>query len=260
MLKNIVNIVKIGGNVINNDDQLETFLVDFAKLQGLKILIHGGGKKATELASQLGLAPKMINGRRITDKANLEVVTMVYAGLLNKNIVAQLQKHNCNAIGLTGADANIIKAHKRIVKEIDYGFAGDIDDIDHSNIKVFLDNKLIPIFCAITHDKRGQLLNTNADTIASEVAVALSKEYKVVLTYCFEKNGVLENINDENSVINTINSQDYLSLKKDKIIAEGMLPKLENCFYALQHGVSKIIIGNPTLIANVNQPSTTLTL
>ena len=158
MLKNIVNIVKIGGNVINDDDQLDSFLVDFAKLEGLKILVHGGGKKATELASQLGLAPKMINGRRITDKENLEVVTMVYAGLINKNIVAQLQKHNCNAIGFTGADANIIKAHKRIVKEIDYGFAGDIDHVDHSNIKIFLDNKLTPIFCAITHDQERTII------------------------------------------------------------------------------------------------------
>lgn len=260
MLKNVVNIVKIGGNVINDDDQLDTFLEDFAKLEGMKILVHGGGKKATELASQLGLTPKMINGRRITDKENLEVVTMVYAGLINKNIVAKLQKHNCNAIGLTGADANTIKAHKRIVKEIDYGFAGDIDLVDHSNIKILLDNNLTPIFCAITHNKKGQLLNTNADTIASEVAVGLSREYRVVLTYCFEKNGVLKNIDDDNSVINRINSQDYVSLKKDKIIADGMLPKLENCFYALQHGVSKIIIGNPTLIANKDQPSTTLIL
>lgn len=260
MLKNIVNIVKIGGNVINDDDQLNVFLEDFAKLEGLKILVHGGGKKATKLASQLKLTPKMINGRRITDKENLEVVTMVYAGLINKNIVAKLQKHNCIAIGLTGADANTIKAHKRIVKDIDYGFAGDIDHVDHSNIKILLDNNLTPVFCAITHNKKGQLLNTNADTIASEVAVALSKEYNVVLTYCFEKNGVLKNMNDDNSVINTINSQDYVSLKEDKIITDGMLPKLENCFYALQHGVSKIIIGNPTLIANKDQPSTTLTL
>lgn len=260
MLKNVVNIVKIGGNVINDDDQLNSFLFDFAQLKGFKILVHGGGKKATELAGKLGLEPKMINGRRITDRENLEVVAMVYAGLINKNIVAQLQKHNCNAIGLTGADANTIIAHKRIVKDIDYGFAGDIDHVDHNNIKILLDNNLTPIFCAITHDKKGQLLNTNADTIASEVAVALSKEYEVILTYCFEKNGVLKNMNDENSVINTINSRDYLSLKKDKIIADGMLPKLENCFFALQHGVSKIIIGNPTLIANKDQQSTTLTL
>ncbi|MDH5413920.1 MAG: acetylglutamate kinase, partial [Flavobacteriaceae bacterium] len=230
------------------------------QLKGFKILVHGGGKKATELASHLGLEPKMINGRRITDRENLEVVTMVYAGLINKDIVAQLQKHNCNAIGLSGADANTIKAHKRIVKEIDYGFAGDIDHVDHGNIKILLDNNFTPIFCAITHNMKGQLLNTNADTIASEVAVALSKEYEVILTYCFEKNGVLKNMNDENSVIRTINSQDYLSLKKDKIIADGMLPKLENCFYALQHGVSKIIIGNPTLIANKDQLNTTLTL
>lgn len=257
-MKNKLTIVKIGGNIINNDEALVSFLTDFSSLEGLKILIHGGGKKASELATQMGLTPKMINGRRITDKANLDVVTMVYAGLLNKRIVAQLQNKNCNAIGLSGADANSVKAHKRLVKNIDYGFAGDIDKVNNSVIKLLLENKLTPIFCAITHDKKGQLLNTNADTIASEIASALAENYKVKLIYCFEKNGVLYNINDDNSVIENINLKSYQKLKKENKIADGMLPKLENCFNALQKGVVEISIGNPTIITNKNQKYTIL--
>ena len=256
----IVHIVKIGGNVINDNYQLDSFLEDFARLEGFKILIHGGGKKATDMAKQLGLSPTMLDGRRITDKANLEIVTMVYAGLINKKIVSKLQQYNCNAIGLSGADANIIKAHKRIIKDIDYGFAGDIDQVDHNTINILLANNLSPVFCAITHDQKGQLLNTNADTIASEVAVSLSKDFETILVYCFEKNGVLKDVNSESSVIENIDLKTYEVLKKDHIISDGMLPKLENCFYALQHGVEKIIIGNPSIIANKDQPSTTLTL
>lgn len=259
-MKPIVNIVKIGGNVINNDKALTSFLVDFTSIKGLKILVHGGGKKATKLATQIGLEPKMVNGRRVTDEASLEVVTMVYAGLLNKKIVAQLQQHNCNAIGLSGADANCIKAHKRIVKEIDYGFAGDVDKVNDSVIKLLLENNLTPVFCAITHDKNGQLLNTNADTIASELASGLANHFQVVLTYCFEKNGVLKNVNDNDSVIENIDSKNYKELKKENIIADGMLPKLENCFYALNNGVEKIIIGNPTVITNKSQKYTCLTV
>jgi len=258
--KSIVHIVKIGGNVINDSHQLTSFLANFALLNGDKILVHGGGKKATELSNQLGLAPKMMNGRRITDHDNLEVVTMVYAGLINKNLVAQLQKNNCNAMGLSGADGNTIKAHKRIVKDIDYGFAGDIDSVNHGTIKLLLENKITPVFCAISHDKKGQLLNTNADTIASEIASKLSIDYQTILIYCFEKDGVLKDVNDGNSVIENIDLKKYEELKKDHIISEGMLPKLENCFFALQHGVSKIIIGNPSIITNRDQLSTTLTL
>ncbi len=259
-MKNKLTIIKIGGNVINNDEALTSFLVDFASIKGLKILVHGGGKKASELAAQIGLTPKMVNGRRITDEANLDVVTMVYAGLLNKKIVAQLQQHNCNAIGLSGADANCIKAHKRIVKDIDYGFAGDVDEVNDSIIKVLLENNLTPVFCAITHDKNGQLLNTNADTIASEIASGLAKHFQVILTYCFEKNGVLKDVNDDDSVIENIDSKSYEELKNKNIIVEGMLPKLENCFYALNNGVAKIIIGNPTVIVNNNQQYTSLKL
>jgi len=260
MNKQSVHIVKIGGNIINDKEILSSFLYDFSKMEGLKILVHGGGNKATKIANDLGLQPKMIGGRRITDEANLEVVTMVYAGLLNKDITAQLQHNNCNAIGLTGADANCILAHKRMVKDIDYGYAGDVDAINSKVIKLFLENKMTPVFCAITHDKKGQLLNTNADTISSEIAKALSDDYQVELIYCFEKNGVLEDINYDNSVIERINKETYEELKKKRIIAEGMLPKLKNCFEALENGVKKVIIGNPEIISNRDQKYTTLTL
>ena len=260
MSNSIVHIVKIGGNVINDENRLESFLIDFAKLEGSKILVHGGGKKATELANKLGLSPKMTKGRRITDEANLEVVTMVYAGLINKKIVAQLQKNHCNAIGLSGADGNVIKAHKRLIKDVDYGFAGDIDIVDNRMIKLFMENDITPVFCAITHDKNGQLLNTNADTIASEIAVELSYDYQTILIYCFEKDGVLKDVMDDSSVIETIDLKTYQALKMNHLIEDGMLPKLENCFYALKHGVSKIMIGSPSIIANKNERSTTLKL
>ena len=260
MHKKLLRIIKIGGNIINNKEVLSSFLSDFSKLEGLKILVHGGGKRATTMAKNLGLEPKMIGGRRITDEANLEIVTMVYAGLLNKNITAQLQLNDCNAIGLTGADANTILAHKRIVETIDYGFAGDVDEVNSEGIKLFLENKMTPVFCAITHDKKGQLLNTNADTISSEIAKALSNDYKVELVYCFEKNGVLEDVNNNNSVIERINKETYENLKEKNIIAEGMLPKLKNCFDALENGVKKVLIGNPEMISNRNQKYTTLTL
>lgn len=260
MGKKTLHIVKIGGNIINNEVLLNSFLKDFSELEGLKLLVHGGGNKATELASKLGLKPKMINGRRVTDKANLEIVTMVYAGLLNKKITAQLQQYNCNAIGLSGADANCIVAHKRIVKDIDYGFAGDIDLVNSSVINMFLQNELLPVFCAITHDKKGQLLNTNSDTIASEIAIAMSKYFFVELNYVFELKGVLENIENKNSVIPSINFKKYEQLIEYKIISEGMIPKLHNCFNALKEGVSKVKIGNETMIKNTNSICTTLSL
>lgn len=259
-MKEKLRIVKIGGNVINDREQLESFLKDFSDMESLKILVHGGGKRATELAASLGLQTKMIGGRRVTDEANLEIVTMVYAGLLNKNIVAKLQANNCNAIGLTGADANTIMAHKRIVKDIDYGYAGDVDSIENKSIKLFLNNGIVPIFSAITHDKKGQLLNTNADTIASELAKGLSDDFEVELIYCFEKMGVLTDIDDDDSVIADIDKKKYEQLKADQIIAEGMLPKLENCFESLENGVKKVIIGRPELIRNNGMLHTSLTL
>lgn len=259
-MKKQLSIVKIGGNVINSSEQLDSFLYDFAKLDGLKILVHGGGRKATEMADSLGLQAKMIGGRRITDEANLEVVTMVYAGLLNKNIVAKLQAKACNALGLSGADANVIKAHKRIVKEIDYGFAGDIDEVENKTITLFLNGGITPVFSAITHNGQGQLLNTNADTIAAELAKSLSNDFEVELVYCFEKNGVLQHVNNDDSVIEQINKEAYEKLKDERVIAEGMLPKMENCFDALQNGVYKVHIGKPELISDMHIKHTTLML
>jgi len=259
-MKKQLSIIKIGGNVINNSEQLDRFLKDFAALKTQKILVHGGGRKATEMADAMGLEPKMIGGRRITDEANLEVVTMVYAGLLNKNIVSKLQAFDCNALGLSGADANVIQAHKRIVKEIDYGFAGDIDLVDNKTVSLFLEAGITPVFSAITHNKNGQLLNTNADTIAAELAKALSNHYEVELIYCFEKNGVLRDVEDDSSVIEMINTKVYKALKKDGIIHEGMLPKMHNCFDSLQHGVDKVILGKPELINDRTKKYSTLTL
>jgi len=260
MTKQTLNIVKIGGNVINNEEALISFLKDFSKLDEPKVLVHGGGKRATEIASEMSLKPKMIQGRRVTDEANLEVVTMVYAGLLNKKITAQLQQYNCNAIGLSGTDANCILAHKRIVKEIDYGFAGDIDEVNAPTINVFLRNNMIPVFCAITHDKNGQLLNTNADTIASEVAIAMSHLYNVQLNYVFELKGVLKSIEDKNSVITQINLSKYEQLVEQGIISEGMIPKLHNCFNSLKKGVKNVKIGDASLIKGTDKLYTTLSL
>lgn len=260
MSKQTVQIIKIGGNVINNNEALSSFLKDFSSLKGPKILVHGGGKKATEVSSAMGLQPQMINGRRVTDEATVEVVTMVYAGLLNKKIVAQLQKNGCNAMGLSGADANCILAHKRIVKDIDYGFAGDVDAINDVIIDVLLQNNVTPVFCAITHDKNGQLLNTNADTIASEIAIGMSEIYNAELNYVFELKGVLESINDKDSVIKEINSEKYEELVEQGIIADGMLPKMHNCFNSLRRGVSKVKIGDASLVNSSAKLYTTLSL
>ncbi len=241
-----LHIIKIGGNVIDNSENLHRFLKDFAALDGFKILVHGGGKVATQLSATLGIESKLVDGRRITDIETLRVVTMVYAGLINKNIVASLQAVDCNAIGLTGADGNFILAKKRPVKTIDYGFVGDIDDnsIQAENISKLMEAGFIPVFCALTHDGAGQLLNTNADTIASALAVALSKHYATTLIYCFEKKGVLQDIDDEDSLIRDIDPERYEELKKRQIISGGMLPKLDNAFTAIACGVKAVIIGH----------------
>lgn len=259
-MKQKLKIIKIGGNVINNKDALSSFLANFSKIEEAKILVHGGGKRATEMISELGLKPKMVNGRRVTDDATLEIVTMVYAGLLNKNITAQLQQKNCNAIGLSGVDANTILAHKRIVKDIDYGFAGDVDAVNSDVIKLLVENNLTPVFCAITHDKNGQLLNTNADTIAAELAKGMSTYLEVELIYCFEKLGVLANVDNDATLIEKIDFKMLHSLKKTNVISDGMLPKIDNCFDALQNGVTKVIIGKPEIIGDKNLKHTTLVL
>ena len=225
-MKAKLKIVKIGGVVINDEDRLESFLKYFSAIEGHKLLVHGGGRKATELSSSLGLETKMVAGRRITDEAGLEVVTMVYAGLVNKRIVAKLQALDCNAMGMSGADANSILAHKRIGSEIDYGFAGDVDGIEGDMVASLLHLGLTPVFCAITHDKRGQLLNTNADTIAAELARALCDAFEVELIYCFEKQGVLEDVENEDSVIENIDLGKFNDMKSKGLISDGMLPKL----------------------------------
>src|SRR5438105_3005896 len=214
MTKHQLHIIKIGGNVIDNSENLYRFLKDFTGLPGQKILVHGGGKVATQLSETLGIEPKLVDGRRITDIETLRVVTMVYAGLINKNIVAQLQRFGNNAIGLTGADGDFIRAKKRPVKTIDYGFVGDIDEssINPQNISSLMHAGFTPVFCALTHDGEGQLLNTNADTIASALAVALAKLYDTTLIYCFEKKGVLKDINDESSLVNEIDHKGYEEL------------------------------------------------
>jgi acetylglutamate kinase len=240
-------IIKIGGNIIDDEIKLSSFLADFAKLEGKKILIHGGGKLATRLAEQMNIPQQLVDGRRITDAETLKVVTMVYAGYINKSIVARLQAGDCNAIGISGADGNAILAHKRKNSSIDYGFAGDIDAINVPLLKNLLSQDLSIVIAPITHDKKGQLLNTNADTIAQETARSLSTEYDVQLIYSFEKSGVLLDVNDDTTVIKNITWKYYQELKSpaegaSKIFA-GMIPKLDNAFTALDSGVKKVIIG-----------------
>lgn len=239
-------IIKIGGNVVDNDPALQSFLKNFAAIPQKKILVHGGGRIATSIGRQLGIEPDYINGRRITDGSTIDLVTMVYGGLVNKKLVASLQAHHCNAIGLTGADANIIPAVKRPVTGIDYGFVGDVDpsQLATGSLQTFINNNFIPVIAPLTHDGCGQLLNTNADTIASALAVALSKLYRVRLIYCFEKKGVLENIKADDSVIPQINKTIYQQLLKDKKLADGILPKIDNAFAAIDAGVQEVLIGD----------------
>jgi acetylglutamate kinase len=252
-----LTIIKIGGNVIDNSEKLHQFLIDFTALPGDKILVHGGGKIATELGESLGIEAKMVEGRRITDIETLRIVTMVYAGLINKNMVAQLQAKGNNAIGLTGADGNIIKAKKRpIIKvsptggdlagaTIDYGFVGDLDEhsVSITTLDSLLKASLTPVLCAITHDGATQLLNTNADTIASAVAVAMATLYETRLVYCFEKKGVLKDVNDDETVVREIKANEFERLKADGTVAGGMIPKLHNAFEAINKGVSAVYIG-----------------
>jgi len=240
---NTLYIIKIGGNIIDDETKLSSFLKSFASIKGKKILVHGGGKLATKLADKMGVQQQMIDGRRITDAETLKIVVMVYAGYINKNIVAKLQSNGCNAIGLSGADGNLIQAHKRQHATIDYGFVGDIDSVNIDLLKTFLDKGIAVVAAPITHDATGVLLNTNADTIAQEIATALGKLYQTELIYSFEKKGVLLDVNDENSVIPQINAAYYTELKEKQLIFAGMIPKLDNAFAALQKGVNKVIIG-----------------
>lgn len=244
-------IIKIGGNVIDNSEKLHLFLKNFSLLKGKKILIHGGGKIATQVADKLGLEVKMHNGRRITDQAMLEVVQMVYGGLVNKNIVSILQSLGCNAVGLTGADLNIISAVKRPVKEIDYGFVGDVTQVNQKAISGLLENDYVPILAPLTHDGKGNMLNTNADTIASETAIAMSSIYQTHLLYCFEKKGVLKDVNDESSVISSLNEKNYAEYLAQNVIFAGMIPKLDNAFSALKKGVREVVILEADNLPNI---------
>ncbi|WP_291781288.1 acetylglutamate kinase [Cecembia sp.] len=238
-----VSIIKIGGNVIDFPEKLDEFLYLFSRFPGKKILVHGGGVMASKFGESMGVMPEMVDGRRITDKDTLDIVTMVYAGLINKQIVAKLQSLKQNALGMTGADGNLIRSVKRPVKTIDYGFVGDIKEINVELLKTLTDAEIIPVICAITHDKNGQLLNTNADSIASELATNLSKKYKVNLYFCFDKAGVLIDEKNENSIVPMINEDIYAELKKENVIHSGMIPKLDNAFSALHKGVHHVWIG-----------------
>ncbi|RPD45358.1 acetylglutamate kinase [Hymenobacter sediminis] len=241
-----LKIFKIGGGIIDDEAQLGHFLTELARIPGQKILVHGGGKGASQMLQDLGIEPQMVQGRRITDAPTLNIVTMFYAGKTNKQVVALLQAAGVNALGLSGADGNAIRAVKRPVKEIDYGFVGDLpeDSINTTLLSQLLQAGITPVFCAITHDGHGQLLNTNADTIASTLARALAAHYEVELHFCFEKDGVLSDINDEQSVIPQIVPAQYQLLKAEGVIAAGMVPKLDNAFAALEAGVERVVIEN----------------
>ena len=258
--KKPLSIIKIGGNIIDNPTELSQFLSDFSNIEGSKILVHGGGKSATKMAESIGLTPQMIDGRRITDQPMLDVVVMIYAGEINKNIVAQLQAIDTNAIGFSGADGNLIQSTKRNHQTIDYGFVGDVQKVNTRLLETLISNGIVPVFCAITHDKKGQLLNTNADTIASELAIASSEFYEVTMNYCFEKPGVLFDADDDASVIENINPELYSKLKAEKAIHSGMIPKLDNCFNSLAKGVQKIKIGHHRMLKDKTVIHTTITL
>lgn len=270
MTKPLLYIIKVGGHLIDQPARLQEFLVQFATLNKLGnesnryqfILIHGGGKLANQLSEKLGITPQLIEGRRITDAETLKVVTMAYAGTINKTIVAQLQAQQCNALGLTGADGNLISAHKRNHPTIDYGWVGDIDHVNINLLQLLLQQAVVPILAPITHDQQGHLLNTNADTLAQQVAVQLSAHYNTRLLFTFEKEGVLEDPNQETSVLKAIHAAQYEALKKTGQISAGMIPKLDNAFQALKAGVQQVIIGKAEKLALLleGKAGTTITM
>lgn len=241
-MKEKITIIKVGGKIVEEQDSLAALLDRFSAIEGNKVLIHGGGRSATRMAERLGIESRMINGRRITDSDTLQVVTMVYGGLVNKTIVAQLQARGVNALGLTGADCNIIKAHKRPVGEVDYGFVGDVDKADGLMLSRLIEQGIVPIVAPLTHDGNGNLLNTNADTMAAETAKALSAHYDTRLIYCFEFPGVMRDPDDADSLIPTITRDSYRTLLADGIVSGGMVPKIDNAFNAIDNGVGEVII------------------
>lgn len=244
-----ITIVKVGGAVVEDEAQLTQLLKDFAAIEGKKVLVHGGGRRATKVAAALGIESKMVNGRRITDADMLEVVTMVYGGLVNKNLVARLQTAGVNALGLTGADIDVIRSHKRPIKDgIDFGFVGDVEKANGQMLHTLINAGITPVMAPLTHDGQGHILNTNADTIAGETAKALAPYYDVTLIYSFEKKGVLSNPDDDNSVISEITREDFERYKADGTVAGGMIPKLDNAFDAIDAGVKRVIITLATAI------------
>lgn len=237
-----LTLVKVGGKIVEEKESLDALLASFNSLDGLKVLVHGGGRSATKIAEQLGIETKMVNGRRITDEAMLKVVTMVYGGLVNKNIVAKLQSMGLNALGLTGADLGYMTSDKRLVKDVDYGFVGDVKKVDSDILADLIAKGVVPVLAPLTHDGKGNLLNTNADTIAGEAAKALAKHFDVTLVFCFEKKGVLRDENDDDSVIENIGKADFEKYVADGTIQGGMIPKLENSFAAIDAGVKQVVI------------------
>lgn len=247
-MKEKITIVKVGGKIVEEEASLARLLDDFSRIEGAKLLVHGGGRSATRLADRLGIESKMVNGRRITDQQTLEIVTMVYGGLVNKNIVARLQAKGVNALGLTGADMNVIHSHKRPVKDIDYGFVGDVDQVNADILAELIHKGIVPVLAPLTHDGEGDILNTNADTIAGETAKALAEHFDVTLIYSFEKKGVLKDADNDDSLIPHLNEQEFKDYVADGTIQGGMIPKLENAFEAIHAGVGKVIITLATAI------------
>mgnify|MGYP000787610908 CR=1 FL=1 len=237
-----LTLIKVGGKIVEEQATLSRLLASFAAIPGRKVLVHGGGRSATAMASRLGIESRMVSGRRITDKAMLEVVTMVYAGLVNKNIVAGLQAQGVNALGMTGADMNILLSDKRPVGEVDYGYVGDVRRVDAAALSALIEMGVVPVIAPLTHDGQGSMLNTNADTMAGETAKALASRYEVSLVYCFEKRGVLRDENDDNSVIAEMTRQQFETYRAEGVVQGGMIPKLENAFDAIRHGVREVII------------------
>ncbi len=250
-MKEKLTLIKVGGKIVEEEATLQALLSDFAAIEGRKVLVHGGGRSATKLAARLGIESQMVNGRRITDAETLKIVTMVYGGLVNKNIVARLQACGVNALGLTGADMDVIRSVKRPVKDVDYGFVGDVERVDATLLGDLIAKEVVPVMAPLTHDGCGNMLNTNADTIAGETAKALAQLFDVTLVYCFEKRGVLRDENDDDSVIPQITRADFEQLVADGVVQGGMIPKLENAFEALRTGVSQVII---TQASAINMP------
>ena len=254
-MKEKLTIVKVGGKIVEEADTLSQLLADFSAIPGYKLLVHGGGRSATKIAAQLGIESKMVDGRRITDAETLKVVTMVYGGLVNKNIVAGLQAKGVNAVGLTGADMNVIRSVKRPVKEIDYGYVGDVKHVDAEVLVSLISRGVVPVMAPLTHDGEGNMLNTNADTIAGETAKTLAEAFDVTLIYCFEKKGVLRDAEDEDSVIPVITPDLFKKYVDEGVIQGGMIPKLENSFSAVEAGVSQVVI---TLASAIDGKSGTI--